>query len=109
MISGIGLHLRPGAREWFLAWLARRRPDLVPIYERLYARGATLPVQERRTLARRVADAARAHGVGAGAMLDTTNPVRGVPGQAEASFPDGSLPAGRTGPVPVDAEPLALF
>lgn len=108
-VSGIGLHLRPGAREWFFAWLARRRPDLVPVYEKLYSRGATLPADARRTLARRVADAARAHGVGAGAMLDASNPVRGVPGQAEASFPDGSLPAGRTGPVPVDAEPLALF
>jgi DNA repair photolyase len=39
-ISGIALHLRPGAREWFLAWLRREHPDLVPAYERLYARGA---------------------------------------------------------------------
>jgi DNA repair photolyase len=39
-ISGIALHLRPGAREWFFAWLRRERPDLVPAYERLYARGA---------------------------------------------------------------------
>lgn len=108
-VSGIGLHLRPGAREWFFAWLARHRPDLGPVYERLYARGANLPADYRRTLARRVADAARAHGVGSGAMLDATNPVRGVPGQAEASFPAGSLPAGGHGPAPVEAEPLALF
>ncbi len=108
-VSGIGLHLRPGAREWFFAWLGRHHPDLVPEYERLYARGATLPAEYRRTLARRVADAARAHGVGSGAMLDAGNPVRGVPGQAEASFPAGSLPAGRNGPAPVEAEPLALF
>jgi DNA repair photolyase len=36
----VPLHLRPGAREWFMAWLAADRPDLVPAYERLYARGA---------------------------------------------------------------------
>jgi DNA repair photolyase len=42
-ISGIVLHLRPGAREWFFAWLRRVHPDLVPAYERLYARGAYAP------------------------------------------------------------------
>ena len=39
-MSGIALHLRPGAREWFFTWLRREHPDLVPAYERLYARGA---------------------------------------------------------------------
>ncbi|HEY9376846.1 MAG TPA: Rv2578c family radical SAM protein, partial [Jiangellaceae bacterium] len=34
------LHLRPGAREWFMAWLAAERPDLIPVYERLYASGS---------------------------------------------------------------------
>ena len=35
-IGGVVLHLRPGAREWFFAWLRRSRPDLVPAYEQLY-------------------------------------------------------------------------
>jgi DNA repair photolyase len=35
-ISAIGLHLRPGVREHYLAWLARERPALLPIYERLF-------------------------------------------------------------------------
>jgi DNA repair photolyase len=39
-ISGIALHLRPGARQWFFGWLHREHPDLVPAYERLYARSA---------------------------------------------------------------------
>jgi DNA repair photolyase len=39
-ISGMALHLRPGAREWFFRWLRREHPDLVPAYQRLYARGA---------------------------------------------------------------------
>jgi DNA repair photolyase len=39
-ISGIALHLRPGARQWFFRWLHREHPDLVPAYETLYARGA---------------------------------------------------------------------
>ena len=37
------LHLRPGAREWYLAWLAREHPSLVTRYERLYAAGAYAP------------------------------------------------------------------
>ncbi|MGL5927472.1 MAG: Rv2578c family radical SAM protein [Dermatophilaceae bacterium] len=39
-ISGMPLHLRPGAREWFLAWLAREHPHLVEPYAALYRRGS---------------------------------------------------------------------
>jgi DNA repair photolyase len=59
-ISAIGLHLRPGVREHFLAWLAGVRPDLVPELERRYAR-AYLPAAEQRALAelvKRLADEA---------------------------------------------------
>ena len=37
-VSPIVLHLRPGAREWFLRWLRERHPELV---QRL--RGALRP------------------------------------------------------------------
>ena len=53
-ISGIALHLRPGAREWFFGWLRRERPDLVPAYERLYARGANAPKEYRTDLRTRL-------------------------------------------------------
>ncbi|MBB5789050.1 Rv2578c family radical SAM protein [Jiangella mangrovi] len=39
-ISYIPLHLRPGAREWYLGWLESTRPDLLPLYRRLYHRGS---------------------------------------------------------------------
>jgi DNA repair photolyase len=32
----LALHLRPGAREWFLRWLGEQRPDLVAPYAELY-------------------------------------------------------------------------
>ena len=38
--SVLALHLRPGTREWFLAWLEREHPELVEPYARLYRRGA---------------------------------------------------------------------
>jgi DNA repair photolyase len=50
-IGGIALHLRGPVKELFFGWLRSYRPDLVEMYERLYARGAYAPVQERRRLA----------------------------------------------------------
>jgi DNA repair photolyase len=50
-IGGIALHLRGPVKELFFGWLRSNRPDLVEMYERLYARGAYAPVQERRRLA----------------------------------------------------------
>ncbi|MBV9212372.1 MAG: radical SAM protein [Actinobacteria bacterium] len=48
-IGGIALHLRGEVRDIFFDWLRESRPDLIPMYERLYARGAYAPkeVQER--------------------------------------------------------------
>jgi len=49
-IGGIALHLRGEVRGVFLDWLRSHRPDLVPRYERLYARGAYMPAAERERL-----------------------------------------------------------
>src|SRR5205823_12382736 len=35
-VSPIVLHLRSGAREWFMAWVGEHHPELVPKYGRLY-------------------------------------------------------------------------
>jgi DNA repair photolyase len=39
-IGGIALHLRGEVRALWFDWLRNHRPDLLPRYERLYARGA---------------------------------------------------------------------
>jgi DNA repair photolyase len=49
-ISGIPLHLRREVREVFMDWLRGYRPDLVPRYEALYARGAYVRSEERRRI-----------------------------------------------------------
>src|SRR5918999_3843676 len=54
-ISGIALHLRPGAREWFFRWLRREHPALVDRYQQLYARGAYVPKAYADDLQRRLA------------------------------------------------------
>lgn len=48
------LHLRPGAREWFFAWLEREHPELVERYRNLYARGANAPREYRQQLSTRI-------------------------------------------------------
>jgi DNA repair photolyase len=60
----IVLHLRPGAREWFLGWLAREHPRLVPRYLELYGRGAYAPKAYQERIARQVKELAARSGVG---------------------------------------------
>ena len=50
-IGGIALHLRGEVKGLFMDWLRDHRPDLVDRYERLYARGAYAPPEERKRLA----------------------------------------------------------
>jgi DNA repair photolyase len=83
-VTVIPLHLRPGAREWFMAWLARQRPDLVPAYEQLYARGSYVSRDYRERLSRRVRPLLARHG------LDGSAPVRDD--AAEAAPPAAGPP-----------------
>ena len=46
-IGGICLHLRGEVRDLWFDWLRAYRPDLIPRYEQLYARGAYAPKAER--------------------------------------------------------------
>src|SRR3954464_13878805 len=62
-VTVLPLHLRPGAREWFMAWLSGAHPELVPRYEQLYARRAYVPAEYRTWLARRVAPLLAANGL----------------------------------------------
>jgi hypothetical protein len=106
----IPLHLRPGAREWFMAWLAREHPELVPRYQQLYARRAYVPAEYRTWLAQRVAPLLAKHGLdrqSGGTARKAVDPVitSGVPGDPEVGFPDGSLPTGGMPGVRPKSEP----
>jgi DNA repair photolyase len=65
-IVPIVLHLRPGAREWWLAWLSREHPRLVPRYLELYGRGAYAPKSYQERITTQVKELAERHGVGRG-------------------------------------------
>jgi hypothetical protein len=77
------IHLRGEVREITMDWLRSYRPDLVPRYERLYARGAYAPRAERERLSNLVRQGRR-----------VTAPSRDPAGDAardgEASDGDGS-------------------
>jgi DNA repair photolyase len=70
------LHLRPGAREWYAAWLAREHPELVGRYREMYSGGSYAPKEYRAWLARRVKPLLRKHGLDRKPNLD---PATGVP------------------------------
>jgi DNA repair photolyase len=63
-VTPIILHLRTGAREWYMKWLADNHPELVPRYERLYARGAYAPKAYQEDITGKVHELAERHGVG---------------------------------------------
>ena len=81
-VGGIALHLRGEVRGIFFDWLRSQRPDLVPRYERLYARGAYAPAGRAR--ADRAADARprpavpapRAHRRGGAAARPPSQPAQ---------------------------------
>ncbi len=82
-VSPLVLHLRPGAREWYLGWLEREHPELLPRYRELYGRGAYAPKSYQADVAARVARLARGYGIGRasptqarGAVLAEDRPVR---------------------------------
>ena len=58
------LHLRPGAKQWFLQWIAREHPELVSSYLGLYpGASATAPKAYRTWLSKRVRPLLRVHGL----------------------------------------------
>ncbi|GAA4319843.1 Rv2578c family radical SAM protein [Streptomyces venetus] len=63
-VTPLVLHLRPGAREWFMSWLEQHHPHLVPRYRRLYAEGSYAPKWYQRRITRQVHELAEEYGIG---------------------------------------------
>ncbi len=58
-IGGIALHLRGSVKQLWFEWLEENRPDLLPRYRKLYARGAYAPQAERDRLSAMVRSGTR--------------------------------------------------
>lgn len=96
------LHLKPGVREWWFAWLEREHPELLDRYRALYANGAHAPAGYRKWLAARVAAVRARHGLGSRPLDAATGTMRSRALRA----PVGGEPCG---PSVADATPLTLF
>ena len=57
------LRLGPEVKEWFLAWLEREHPDLLPRYRELYGHGSSAEAGYRRLLDDRMSVLRRRHGL----------------------------------------------
>jgi DNA repair photolyase len=102
-VTPIVLHLRPGAREWFLRWLGEHFPELVQPYLSLYGRGAYAPKAYQEQITGQVRELAERYGVGraspAGARR--TGPPRERSPRRPAAAPPGAAPPAATPPEAV--------
>jgi DNA repair photolyase len=89
------LHLKPGVKEWYLAWLHDHRPEHEQAVRRMYSGGSYAPKEYREWLSKRIRPLVRKHGLRLGAAADATGATR-----SRAERP--------AAPVPTTA-PVALF
>jgi DNA repair photolyase len=85
-VTVVPLHLRPGAREWFLQWLERERPDLLARYRVMYGRGAYVSAEYRGWLRRRVRPLLARYRLDGSGRIEASR-------ADDDGFPAGSLPA----------------
>ncbi|MDI5974237.1 Rv2578c family radical SAM protein [Streptomyces sp. SL13] len=105
-VTPLVLHLRPGAREWYMAWLARRHPHLVRRYEEMYAGGSYAPTWYQRRVTRQVHEFAAEFGMGptrqgAARRLERPRPARATDGM---DAPDTASGTDGTPGGPADGE-----
>lgn len=98
-VSAGALYLRPGTREWFMAWLAREHPALVGRYQRLYGTGSYASKEYRQWLAGRINEAKARNGFTSQGFIHD-------PRREEAQYPDGSMPSEAAHDEPSSAKRL---
>ncbi|HET9303581.1 MAG TPA: Rv2578c family radical SAM protein [Propionibacteriaceae bacterium] len=75
------LHLRPGAREWFMQYLGKHHPELIDSYAKLYQNGSYVTRSYAADLARRSSVLLRKHG------LDRKGSMLRIPDTSTAAVP----------------------
>jgi DNA repair photolyase len=70
------LHLRSGAKEWFMRWLADSHPELVERYRVMYGTGSYAPKAYRRWLGAKIAPLIRRYGLEHGMADPATGSAR---------------------------------
>jgi DNA repair photolyase len=70
-VSPIVLHLRTGAREWYLQWLEEQHPDLLPKYRAIFPKSAYAPKAFQHEITAKVQALAQRYGIGRSAPSNT--------------------------------------
>ena len=104
------LHLRPGAREWFLNWLSLNHKHLLPRYRDLYGSGSYASKEYTQWLTGRVRYFRKLHGLAAGAgFMRSASAGQEGAGEGPAGGARPQPPGGRNRPgtrtPPAQAEP----
>ena len=93
-VTAGALHLRPGAREWYLAFIARDYPQLAGKYARLYGGGSYASKEYRQWLAERVNFFKKEHGFTShGQFMPLRRPGAGPGGGETAVLPESTTTA----------------
>ena len=91
-VTPIVLHLRPGAREWFLGWLREAHPELLPRYAELYGPSAYARKDYQSRIAGQVRELAERFGVGRPAGRSGRAAPRGQVTPAPPALPADAAP-----------------
>ncbi|SDZ39926.1 Rv2578c family radical SAM protein [Herbiconiux ginsengi] len=92
------LHLKPGVKEWFMAWLSREHPELVSAYARIYAKGTYAPKEYREWLSERMRPLVRKHGLNRSRPSGVTGGVA-PPGRLDKPVGPSFGPVGDSQPM----------
>jgi hypothetical protein len=96
-ITPLLLHLRPGVKEHYLAWLEQAHPRLLPEHEQLYPR-AYAPRKRQDELAEVVRELLARHGIGPERPVRAGNAGPERPVRAGNAGPERPVRAGNAGP-----------
>ena len=111
-VAPIVLHLRPGAREWFMAWLAREHPALLPRYRGLYGNGSYAPRRYQQQITDQVRELAARYGVGRASPAAARRirpPAAGHSPRARTGLGGGARPAAQASPQETSSVQLSLI
>jgi DNA repair photolyase len=106
-VAPIVLHLRPGAREWFMQWLREAHPELLPRYAELYGPGSYARKDYQARITGQVRELAERFGVGRQATPRGREAARTA--TPPASPPAGPPAAGAAAPPAAPHEQLTLL
>ncbi|TDW65865.1 DNA repair photolyase [Kribbella pratensis] len=101
-VTTLILHLRPGVKDWFMAWLARDHPDLVSRYESLYAHGSYAGPSYRKAFEDKARPLLDKHGFGRGSS-HRSKPLNGMHPTPATGVVNGHGTTSGWGEAPSDA------